>query len=143
MVRIRTTCKSDIRIEAKRLFEEAEAEPIEILSLLGDKCLGIAREQSWQNKTHNLASSIGYIVTHKGDVVRKGGFEGTEDGVAAGFAYAVEVAGGTSAKYALIIVAGMHYASFVEANGYPVLAKAELWLRSSAEKVINGLMNEK
>ncbi len=53
---------------------------------------------------------------------------GGPEGASTGRAYAEDLAGRFSGEgYALIIVAGMNYASFVEARGRDVLAGAQLW----------------
>jgi hypothetical protein len=60
-----------------------------------------------------------------GTVIEDGGYEGESEGAKAGKKLAREAAKKFPIGIALIVTAGMHYASYVEAKGYDVLASAE------------------
>jgi hypothetical protein len=114
----------------------------------------------YQNITGNLRSSIGYIVSYNGRVVREGGFkqvtgrgenmqkvdfttkrgksvvfwakgrsgdgsEGSQTGMDFARAIAAEYPEGIT----LVVVAGMDYASIVNAKGFDVLDSAEIQVR--------------
>ena len=91
---------------------------------------------NWNDQTRNLRSSIGYIVTVDGQVRNEGGFQqhaGTGEGASEGEAYARSLVPLYPKGVALIIVAGMEYASYVEAmENKTVLAEGSL----EAERLI-------
>lgn len=83
--------------------------------------------------TANLRSSIGYVVVMDGQIVGKSDFSKVkgidangEDGHKKGQEYARELATRFPQGVALIVVAGMDYASYVQRKGYDVLVSAEL-----------------
>jgi hypothetical protein len=92
-------------------------------------------------QTGNLVSSVGYAVVADGKVVGMSPFQAVQGavgkdgrpkgdgqaGAAAGMAYAKELAMRFTKGYALILVAGMHYASYVqEIHNRDVLVSASL-----------------
>ncbi len=95
-------------------------------------------EESWMDQTGNLRSSIGYGIVQDGKLVR-GKFEQVKDGVkgkAEGPSYLQQLASEIPTGMALIIVAGMDYAAYVEAiENKDVLAKAELMVREELKKL--------
>lgn len=116
---------------------------------LGEQCVNKVRdrsaEESWIDQTGNLRSSIGYIITRNGKVVAKSGFKPTNapegkggEGQQKGENYANTIASQySSSPLAMIIVAGMEYAIYVEArNNKDVLAATELWARAEWESRI-------
>lgn len=128
-----------------RAFERlTEREVVAMLSHLGERCVRLARGlpelMSYFNHTHDLRSSIGYAVLLGGRVVKTSAFEGTEVGREAGLKLIAERSKVHPTGYALILVAGMHYAEYVERiEGKEVLASAELWARNEAPRVIKAL----
>lgn len=91
--------------------------------------------------TTNLRSSIGYVVSVDGKVVSKGGFITTgkgEDGAQIGHEQASSLAKQYPGKIALIVVAGMNYASYVTNKGYDVISTAE----ALAENIVPGILGE-
>ena len=115
------------------------------LERIGIKAVSFARdrgaEESWYDRTGNLRSSIGYVVVSDGAVTSKYGFTavsgpdgGGGEGASEGERFAVRLASEHPTGYALIIVAGMDYAVFVEAmENKDVLASAELFLRKEIQ----------
>lgn len=72
-------------------------------------------------QTGNLVSSVGYAITYNGQIVTMSSFNSVagpegdgQDGSTAGKAYVKELAMRFPQGYALILVAGMHYASYVQ-----------------------------
>jgi hypothetical protein len=99
----------------------------------GKRLVDIARStKQYEDRTGNLTASIGYGVFCKGEEVEVGGF-GPGDGGQIGETYLRQVASTLrGSTYALIVVAGMEYATAVERRGYVVLDGALL----SADKVL-------
>lgn len=89
----------------------------------------------------NLRSSIGYVIIDNGHVLNSGGFEVVGNGTAGaaeGEAYAESLVSKFSSGIALVVVAGMSYASYVADKGYDVLDSAEL----VAEDIVKQLMEK-
>lgn len=128
-----------------RTFERlSEREVLAILETLGGRAVALARSlpelMSYYNHTHDLRSSIGYAILKEGRVLKTSSFEGTEAGREAGLRLIAECAGQSSRGYALILVAGMHYAEYVERiESKEVLASAELWVRGEAPRLVRAL----
>lgn len=97
------------------------------LDRAGQRIVDIAREsKTYQDKTGNLTTSIGYGVYHKGAEFSIGGFGGG-NGEKEGLKRLSDVASKHKNKaYVLIVVAGMEYAIYVERSGYIVLDVAKL-----------------
>ena len=115
------------------------------LSYLGEQCIVRIRdrsaEDSWIDHTGNLRSSIGYAVYDYGKkyiesnfaVVRQGG-----KGASEGRKMVNELASKYANVYALVVVAGMNYAEFVEAiESKDVLASTESWARTKVDEYLN------
>lgn len=94
-------------------------------------------EESWIDRTGNLRSSIGYAVFEYGKKQMESAFNIVMDGKegkAASKKYIDELAQEFSKAYALVVVAGMSYAEYVEAiESKDVLASTELWARAKIE----------
>ena len=125
---------------------------VDDLNYVGNKVVAYVRNRSaadsWIDQTGNLRSSIGYVVVRNGRVIGKGGFdkvdgpkrsEAKENGSTVGESYAVRLAGQFTRGFALVIVAGMDYASYVEdMENKDVLKKGEF----EAEKLITKLIKD-
>lgn len=105
---------------------------------LGEECIAKIRdrskEESWIDRTGNLRSSIGYAVYDYGikqiesafQIVRNG-----NEGSSEGKKMISQLGSEYSNAYSLVVVAGMNYASYVEAlENKDVLASTELWAKS-------------
>ncbi|MHA8064928.1 hypothetical protein [Aquirufa aurantiipilula] len=108
------------------------------LIALGEKCVNWAKDHhTYIDRTGNLTSSIGYIVIAKGRIVHRYMFEGNgEEGKKTGEAYIRKISGGHTNGYALIVVAGMQYATHVQKNGRDVLESAEIFAEKELPKLI-------
>ena len=113
--------------------EEVVSEVIEGFVSIGERVVGgvVSGElSSWNDQTGNLRSSVGYIVIRDGDVKAEGGFQSygeADEGPSRGRAYARSLISRYPTGVALIIVAGMEYAAYVEAmDNKTVLAQGEL-----------------
>ena len=120
-------------------------EIIRALSYLGEQCVRRVRDrsgkESWFDQTGNLRSSIGYAVYEKGKTVIESAFnqvaQGSQGG-SEGRRLIAELASKYAETYALVVVAGMEYADYVEAmKGKDVLASTELWAKGEVDRYIN------
>ena len=97
-------------------------------------------ESNWDDKSHNLRSSIGFLLVCDGKILRSNfalSNESGKEGLEAGKQYARELAEQYPSGFVLIIVAGMNYAAYVEAvESKTVLAGGELYARKALEKVL-------
>lgn len=129
-------------IQSLRIIHE---EVKRALRHLGEKSVikvrGRSGEESWFDQTGNLRSSVGYALYERGRkefessfrIVKKGA-EGSEEGRK----MVEELAHEYSNTYALVVVAGMNYAEYVEAmENKDVLASAELFARGKVNEYLN------
>jgi len=108
----------------------------DFLAEIGEQLCDEARAtKTYTDQTGRLTASIGYGIVVNGSIVRTGGFgggEGEAEGLATLQRAASEVSGNSPT---LIIVAGMHYAIYVERKGFAVLDGARFKLPDIAEEV--------
>ena len=138
---------NDIERILREKIEKYHQKVIRILRIVGEKCINEAREYgSYQDQTGNLRSSIGYIVLKDGKPIEKGGFAPTErgtkkgkDGQKEGEAFINKVISQYPRGFVLVVVAGMKYASYVEARNYNVLSSAELLAEKEVPKLLKAL----
>jgi len=93
----------------------------------------------FNDQTGNLRSSIGYIIIHNGQQLAKSfeiKLQGSE-GLTAGEKYANDIAKQYKKGWAIIFVAGMEYASWVEARGRDVTTGSTLGLESKVREAWN------
>lgn len=122
-----------------------EKEIVDALSYLGLECVTKIRdrsaEASWYDQSGNLRSSVGFAVYNNGKIAIESGFKQVlngKDGVEAGKKAIIELATKyANSQFALVILAGMEYAEYVEAmDNKDVLALTELWARGEVESRI-------
>lgn len=126
-------------LDIARIIRE---EILKTLQYLGEECNRRIRdrsaEESWIDRTGNLRSSIGYAVFEYGRKQMESAFKvvmNGKEGEAASRKYINELAQEFSKAYALVVVAGMSYAEYVEAiESKDVLASTELWARAKIEE---------
>lgn len=106
--------------------------------------------QAYTVQTANLVSSIGFALAYNGQVISMSSFEAVQgkddtpgtEGSEKGKAYARQLAMQYPQGYALILVAGMHYASYVqELHHRDVLVSGQL-LAESLMKNIQRIIDE-
>ena len=102
---------------------------------------------NWIDRTGNLRSSIGYSISRKGNIIAQSGFEvvsGGMEGSGAGKQLSQELAQQYSQyPFALIIVAGMNYAVYVEAiESKSVLSGGQLWVENNIGKIVEARVNK-
>ena len=124
--------KDDVRKRFDAFLNEIEKKQIARLKQLGEMCLIEARNnKGYMMQTGALLSSTGYQVFVDGVAVHSqfdaaSGAESNaaETGIKSGQSIAESIGKGTKG-IALVVVAGMNYAAYVEAKGYNVLSSAE------------------
>lgn len=116
-----------IRERIERYMRAVEKATLEGLQYLGESLASYAKQNiTFTPRSGNLQSSIGYVIVKSGEPITMAGFGGSPEGVQEGIKFAEQVARETPNGFALIIVAGMNYAAYVEAKGYNVILPAEL-----------------
>lgn len=124
--------KDDVRKRFDAFLDEIEKKQIARLQRLGEMCLIEARtNKGYMMQTGALLSSTGYEVFVDGvaihsqfDVASGADGEAATKGVKLGQSIAEKI-GKETKGVALVVVAGMNYAAYVEAKGYNVLSSAE------------------
>ena len=139
-----TTPITDVQSVLMNTLKIIRDEIFRTLSYLGEQCVIKTRDRtaddSWIDQTGNLRSSVGYAIYEYGrkeiesafDVV-KGGADGSEEGRK----MVEELASLYANTYALVVVAAMNYAEYVEAkDNKDVLASTELYARKKISEYI-------
>lgn len=124
--------KDDVRKRFDAFLNEIEKKQIARLQRLGEMCLVEARtNKGYMMQTGALLSSTGYKVFVDGvaihsqfDAASGAESNAAEMGIKSGQSIAETIGKGTKG-IALVVVAGMNYAAYVEAKGYNVLSSAE------------------
>ena len=124
--------KDDVRKRFDAFLNEIEKRQIARLQRLGEMCLVEARtNKGYMMQTGALLSSTGYEVFVYGvaihsqfDAASGAESNAAETGIKSGQSIAESIGKGTKG-IALVVVAGMNYAAYVEAKGYNVLSSAE------------------
>lgn len=124
--------KDDLRKRFDVFLDEVEKKQIARLQRLGEMCLIEARSnKGYMMQTGALLSSTGYEVFVDGvaihsqfDAASGAESEAATKGVKTGQSIAEKI-GKETKGVALVVVAGMNYAAYVEARGYNVLSSAE------------------
>ena len=126
----RKTSDSEIGRMVEQKMQRIIDAAIYNLSYVGERVLNEARSSgSYKDQTGNLRSSVGYVLVVDGKVVKSSSFEtvkGGGQGSSEGKAYVQTLVSKFPQGIALIVVAGMNYASYVSAKGYNVLDTAEV-----------------
>lgn len=124
--------KDDVRKRFDAFLNEIEKKQIDRLQRLGEMCFVEARtNKGYMMQTGALLSSTGYEVFVDGvaihsqfDAASGAESNAAETGIKSGQSIAESIGKGTKG-IALVVVAGMNYAAYVEARGYNVLSSAE------------------
>lgn len=123
-----------------------------VMQFIGEECVRIAREKGTYNDiTGNLRNSVGYVLVRNGDIICKNFEERVTSkvvdaangkGILQGQALAEELAKRFTKGYALIVVAGMHYAHYVESLNKDVLDSAERYALQRVPKLMQMLKTQ-
>lgn len=116
---------------------------INMLAYIGDMCVNHARTvplpSGFRDDTGNLRSSIGFIIVKRGQVIQWSDFSAVKNG-SKGSSEGKNFAGSLAKKFrkgiALIVVAGMNYAYYVESlHNRDVLTSSELLAKREFERM--------
>lgn len=123
-----------------------------VMQFIGEECVRIAREKGTYNDiTGNLRNSIGYVLVRNGDIICRNFEERVASkvvdaangkGILQGQALAEELAKRFTKGYALIVVAGMHYAHYVESLNKDVLDSAERYAQQRVPRLMQMLKTQ-
>lgn len=124
---------------------------LERLSRIGEEAVRLQRNShKYHDQTGNLTSSIGYAVLDKGSVYKRSSFaavssnKGTgADGSKTGKDLIDQLAQKyASEDMALVIVAGMEYATYVQDMGLNVIDTAQLHVNGKAPEAIERIVKK-
>jgi len=133
--------QADIHARIQKKLELIESAIIRRLQYLGEQCVNKAKEEgSYKDQTSNLRNSIGYVIMLNGQIKFS-----TLDSQPSG-SIATQIINSKKRvypnAYVLIVVAGMTYASYVEAyHNRVVLSTAELLAENEMPRMIKELKN--
>lgn len=131
---------------AKILFQRIQYN----LSYLGESCVTRVRDrtgsESWYDQTGNLRSSIGFAIYSYGQKQIESAFDsvlGGQEGSSKGKKMVTDLASLYSDTYALVVIAAMDYAEFVEAiESKDVLASTEIWAKQQVNRYLQKAIKE-
>ncbi len=137
----------EVHKELMQGYERIKKLTLRALAYLGEQCVTRVRDRSgvdsWFDDTGALRSSIGYVIAYKGQIIQYSDFTTVgngADGSREGREFAEQIVKTFSNEFVLIVVAGRHYAEYVEAkDNKDVLASTELWARGEVPKMIQKL----
>ena len=123
---------------------------VNYLAELGEKCKNRIKDRpgadSWYDQSGNLRSSIGYAIYSYGRKEIESAFDtvlGGSEGSQKGREMVEELARKYSDTYALVVVAAMEYAEYVEAiESKDVLASTEIFAKSEVQKYLQKAIRE-
>lgn len=140
-----TTSMTEVEAVMRQSLQILRDEIVRALSYLGEQCVIKVRDrsamESWIDQTGNLRSSVGYAIYERGrkeiesafNIVKSG-----REGAAEGKKMIDELASMYSNTYALVVIAAMSYAEYVEAKeNKDVLASTELFASKEINKYLN------
>lgn len=150
---------SDIRlVTSQKAIDELFAKAAKIifdrvqynLNYLGMLCVRRIRDrsgdESWYDKSGNLRSSIGYAIYSYGRKQIESTFDsvlGSSEGSEKGRKMVKDLASKYSDTYALVVVAAMEYADYVEAiDSKDVLASTEIYAKSEVNRYLEKAIKE-
>lgn len=147
----------DIKTFVKTVDAVVQEELERSLAILGELCVTRIKNrtaiESWIDQTGNLRSSVGYGVVNSGTIKKMSAFkqdyyvcnprQAPINGAQKGEEYLTQEASKTAqSPLALIVVAGMWYAVFVEAkDNKDVIASTNLWAKQELSKHIEGALS--
>ena len=128
--------------EAQKRVTQSIIDRFSAAGLQTIRAIRTGEASNWNDDTSNLRSSIGYIVTVDGKIVDSNGFEAVRpegaEGARKGRIYAQELALNHPKGIALIVVAGMEYAAYVEdVEGKVVLAGGKIFAKNYLRRILS------
>lgn len=125
--------------ELEKTAERYEQEVVKALVQAGERAAEVARQtRTYEDKSGNLTASIGYGVVHKGTLVAQGGFdESLEGGRIGREALQKALDEVRQEQYAVVLVAGMEYATYINRKGYAVLDGAQIRIGNIVNELLS------
>ena len=141
--------KADVKKRIDAFLDVVERQQIKTLQQLGEMCLIEARNnKGYMMQTGALLSSTGYQVFVDGvaihsqfDAASGAESEAVARGIKTGQTIAEQI-GKETKGVALVVVAGMNYATYVEARGKNVLTSAEHLAERELPKMLEQLISD-
>lgn len=136
---------SDARMKQPAVEWHSDAKSIVEATKLAGGSLNLDTASGFNDQTGNLRSSIGYILMYDGEVLTED-FQlspaGTDKqtGIEAGKDEAERISKESPEGWAIILVAGMEYASWVENMGYDVISGTTLGADKKLQKALNNVL---
>ena len=127
-----------------KVAQNAKKAALETLDFVGLECIKEARQNGrYKDRTGNLRSSIGYVVLDNGKVVKKSGFDKVKTTAKKAKresqSYINSIVNSYQNGLVLIVIAGMKYATYVEARGYNVLNSSEVLAKMLVPQMLKEL----
>lgn len=143
---------SDINSYLQKRLDTLDGLMIINLNFLGMECVNLAKSlDTYTDRTGNLRNSIGYVVVKHGNVVssvfeegkRGPDFDSKEvPGERVGEIFAKSLAKDFKNGYAVIVVAGMEYASYIEdVKHLDVIAPAQAFAKTRINQIAQSIVN--
>lgn len=141
--------RADVQKRLDAFLSVVHKRQIECLQALGEMCLTEARNnKGYMMQTGALLSSTGYTIFVDGvalhsqfDAASGAESNAAQNGIKEGQALAEKV-GKNTKGVALVVVAGMNYAAYVEAKGYNVLSSAEHLAQRELPRMLKELIED-
>lgn len=132
--------QTDIAQYLEKRRQAIEAVIIRNLQYLGEQCVNEARTNGdYVDRTGNLRSSVGYVVVARGQIVQSNfaTVASGNEGMGIGRSLAEKLSQQFKSGYALIVVAGMDYALYLEAAHHRnVLNSAEQYAKQKLPQIM-------
>jgi hypothetical protein len=135
----------DARSKVPSVDYHAIAGDARVAASLTGGSIDLSSADGFNDDTGNLRSSIGFIILYDGEIVHsdfQSSPKGTDKatGLETGTAYAGKLGADYKSGWAIITVAGMDYAGWVEALGYDVITGSTLGARAKLEKAFKNVI---
>lgn len=127
--------------ELQQAAKKYDKEIVQALVETGERAVETARQtKTYEDKTGDLTASIGYGVIHEGVLKYVGGFDDSKKGGSIGkqtLQHVAENMGNT--PYAVILIAGMKYATYVNRKGLAVLDGAQIRIDKITQELLSSI----
>lgn len=137
--------RDDAQNQSDAFLNEVETLQIEVLQELGEMCVTEMRlNKGYMMQTGAMTSSSGYSVYKDGVAVHTA-FEAASGAAEKGMRIGRELAnkvGKETSGVALVVVAGMNYAVYVESKGKNVISSAERLAQRELPRMISELISD-
>lgn len=131
----KVTSDNDFSDFLKNKQEEGIKRGVYVMTYIGELCVSEARTNgNYTDRTGNLRNSIGYAVLVDGKTIEQ--FTQNAEGGQQSAKLIQQIKGKFKEGIVLLVVAGMNYASHVEALNYNVITSAQLLGRKLVPQVL-------